>query len=103
MAKKPPATPMPEEFNPNSYTAQIATLIAKQDALKDAIMARLDTQDATLGRIEAQATRTNGRVSVLERWKATTKAKVAVAAAAIGGVVSFVGWLVQTYIGLKGS
>ena len=61
---------MPEpEFNPNSVTAQLATLIAKQEALKEALNVRLDKQDAALERIEAHAAKTNGRVTLIEQWR----------------------------------
>lgn len=96
-------------FDPNSVTAQLATLIAQQTAMKDAMNARMDTQDATLGRIEAQALKTNGRVTVLEsgvarleQWKAVLRGKVAVVAAIVGGLVAFTGWLIQILLGLQG-
>lgn len=84
---------MPDEYDPNSITATLATIIAKQEAMRDMLVERSDRQDATLARIEAQANRTNGRVTKLEM----NGAKLAGIALALGAVGSFLGWAIQTW------
>jgi len=45
---------------------QVAVIIERLDH----VIRRIDDLDTTTTRIEAQATRTNGRVTDLEKWKA---------------------------------
>jgi len=89
----------PDEFRPNSFTAQLATIIAKQEAMKDALISRLDSQDTVLARIETQAMKTNGRVSTLERWRDMSSAKLAGISITLGIVGSLLGWLFQVVRG----
>lgn len=95
MGKIPHAMPATDEYNKDSFTAVLATLIAHQDALKDALNSRLDRQDEVLGRIEAQTIKTNGRVSLLEKWRDSTKTRIATVAALLGLIGGVLGWLVQ--------
>lgn len=67
----------PQGFNPHSNDAMFAR-----------ILARMDAQDQKLDAILDQATRTNGRVGHLERWRDEVKAKVAVVSACISGAVA---------------
>lgn len=87
--------PPTDEYNPDSFTAVVATLISHQAALKDSLNSRLDQQDVVLGRIEAQTIKTNGRVSLLEKWRDSSKAKLATVITVLGLLGGFLGWLVQ--------
>lgn len=70
------------DFNPNS-----------PDAMFSKVLQRLDTQDEILGRIERGVAKTNGRVTVLERWRDVTTAKTAVIASVISLMVGIASWL----------
>lgn len=77
-----------DQVNLNSVDAMFARLIAQQDGNHKAVMLRLDGQDTTLGRIEVQATKTNGRVTALEQNERDRKVRFATLAAvfsALGG------------------
>lgn len=90
---------MPDEYNPNSVTATLARLIERQEAMKDLLIERANRHDETLARIEEQATKTNGRVTRLERERDITKAKVAGIAVTLGAVGSLIGWAFSVLIG----
>jgi hypothetical protein len=57
------------------------------DSMFSRILERLDTQDATLGRIEIAVDKTNGRVTALEKWRYVVAGGIVV-------VVTIVGWFV---------
>lgn len=75
------------EFHPNSTDSMFATLIAKQEAdtaSRDAFRlemrerfdkgtSRMDAQDLVLAAIEAQARKTNGRVTRIEEAEITRR------------------------------
>ena len=65
------------------------------DAMFSRIIERLDRQDEVLKRIEAQTTKTNGRVSKLENWRTEIAAKVAVISGGVSALVGGVAWLLQ--------
>lgn len=66
----------------------------------DAWFARLDqrltSQDVTLERIEKQVKVTNGRVSALEQWRASLKAKKGTIIGAIIAVATVIGWFIES-------
>jgi hypothetical protein len=100
---------MPEDYNPNSPDALFSRIIARLDADAEArkefrtqILTRLDdgtkrmdAQDQALERIEVQALKTNGRVTVLEKkWKHVA-AKIATAATVLAAVGQALLWLAE--------
>jgi hypothetical protein len=70
------------DYNPHSPNAMFAT-----------ILTRLEMQDKNLEKILNHAEKTNGRVSSLEHWRTTMKAKLAVVAAGVSAAVAGVAWL----------
>lgn len=65
------------------------------DAMFSRIIERLDRQDEILKRIEAQTTKTNGRVSLLESWRTEIGAKVAVISGGVSAAIGGAAWLFQ--------
>jgi len=51
---------------------------------------KVDDANSKLAAIEEQTTRTNGRVSVLERWKSFQKGKMVAVSAISGGIMSII-------------
>lgn len=87
----PPDTEPPfkrRSFDPHSTDSMFATLLA-----------RMDTQDKFLERIEAGVLKTNGRVTALERWRDVLTAKTAGIAAGASAVVSLALWLLKNWPG----
>lgn len=62
------------------------------DSLKELLEQRFDAQDRTLIRIETQTTKTNGRVTELERNAARQAAVLAVGIGIILGTVAVLGF-----------
>lgn len=81
------------EFNPRSLDATLATIIGKIDSHRVEMCQRFDAQDGELRAIKEQAFKTNGRVSVLELWRDTSKAKLAGIGIVCGGVGTVAAWL----------
>jgi hypothetical protein len=67
----------PDEFNPRSIDATLATILEKIDSI-----------DKRCERIEAQTSKTNGRVNKLETWRTEVTAKTVVISGLVGLVVS---------------
>ena len=63
------------------------------ESLKELLEQRFDAQDRTLIRIETQTTKTNGRVTDLERNAARQAAVLAVGIGIIVGTVAVLGFL----------
>jgi len=76
-----------ETYEPNSLDATLARIIANQEAA-----------DKKADAILEQVTRTNGRVSVLERWREIVTAKIAVVAATIAAAFSALTWAAKYYL-----
>lgn len=64
------------------------------DAMFSRIIARLDAQDEVLKRIEGHVVKTNGRVSVLERWRDVVTTK----AATVSAGVAVAAWLLERFL-----
>lgn len=70
-------TTAPFRFDPNSLNAQLATILAEAKAGREETMTALRAQNVELAEIKAEAKKTNGRVTLLERWRDSSKAKIA--------------------------
>lgn len=95
-ADSPPA---PKNFNPMSFDAQFARLLAEQAATREAIMLRFQQQDEVAKETLDQVKKTNGRVTALERWRDIVTAKVAVISMLVSVAVAFIGWLISFFWG----
>jgi hypothetical protein len=93
--RKARATNAPFQFDPNSLNATLATIIANQKAHGEEMRTCFGETREELLLIKAQAIKTNGRVNMLELWRATSRAKLAGIAAAFGFVGSGVAWAVS--------
>lgn len=72
------------DYNPNSG-----------DAVTSRLFQRMDAQDAALARIEEAVNRTNGRVTLLEKWRDVVTAKTAVISSVVSAVVGLVAWVLS--------
>jgi uncharacterized protein (DUF2225 family) len=78
---------MPEHFDPHSNSAMFATLLEKLENIKQ-----------TVDETKIEVKKTNGRVSTLENWKATSQAKAGVIAAVVTTVISIMIWIGKTFV-----
>lgn len=83
--------PRQYQFDPQSLDAQLAGIHAAVTGISERMDVRFDSVDARCIRIEEQATKTNGRVTSLEIFRDTSKAKIAGIAATLG-VVGSAAW-----------
>lgn len=72
------------QFDPQSLDAQLAGIHAAVTTMSERMDERFNGVDARCIRIEEQAVKTNGRVTSLEFFRDTSKAKMAGVAAALG-------------------
>lgn len=86
-------------FDPQSLDAQLAGLHAAITGMSDRMDARFNDVDARCIRIETQAIKTNGRVTGLEYFRDTSKAKLAGIAAACGVIGTVVVGLLKMALG----
>ncbi len=89
----------PFRFDPDSLNATLATIIANQSAHAEEMRSCFDETKAELSVIKAQAFKTNGRVSMLELWRATDKAKLAGMGAAFGLIGGGIAWVAGILLG----
>jgi hypothetical protein len=75
-----------DRYDPNSIDSTLSRILANQEAA-----------DRKADAILEQVTRTNGRVSALERFKEVMTAKVTLVAAGIAAAFSAVIWAVKYY------
>jgi hypothetical protein len=75
-----------EQYDPNSVDATLSRILTLQEA-----------QDRKTDAILEQVTRTNGRVSALERFKEMLTAKITVIAAMVAAVFSAALWALKYY------
>ena len=99
MSSRRSKTAAPFQFDPNSLNATLATIIANQAAHGEEMRSCFADTKAELVLVKEQVLKTNGRVGVLELWRATSKAKVAGMAAAFGAVGSVAVWLAGILLG----
>lgn len=81
----------PYTFDPQSLDAQLSGIHAAITGMSERMDTRFNAVDSRCIRIEEQAVRTNGRVTALELFRDTSKAKVAGIAATLG-VLGSVAW-----------
>lgn len=79
------------QFDPQSLDAQLAGIHAAITGISERMDGGFKATKDELVLINAQVTRTNGRVTALENFNATAKAKLAGVAAALG-VVGSITW-----------
>jgi hypothetical protein len=70
-----------DDYNPDSVNATLSRIIQ-----------RLDEQNVVLTRIEAQVTKTNGRVTLLETWRDVVTARSALISTAVSSVIGAAAW-----------
>ena len=75
-------------YKPDSIDATLSRILANQEAA-----------DRKADAILAQVVKTNGRVSVLETWRAVVTARVVTLSAFVAGLVSLVGWAFDRFGG----
>lgn len=80
-------------FDPQSLDATLARIIEGQRQHAEEMRACFADTKTELLTIKEQAFKTNGRVGVLELWRATSTAKIAGIAAALGAVGGAFIWL----------
>ncbi len=89
---------MNEGYDPNSLNAMLSRIIERldrQDLSSEVYRAEVRQ---TLSEIKEQTVRTNGRVTWIERWIETFKAKTAVVVFFGSAAVSLVGWYVTNVV-----
>jgi hypothetical protein len=92
----------PEEFNPHSIPVMLATLIEKMEQSKrdretdkeERATFRLEIKEE-LSAIKEQTTKTNGRVTKLERLWESVVVRVATVTAIVGGIGGIISWAVS--------
>jgi len=75
---------MPPEFNPHSIDATLATMLNEIKHIRD-----------TVERVEEQTTKTNGRVSVLERWREGILIRATTVVSLLGTIGGLIAWGVE--------
>jgi hypothetical protein len=76
------------DFNPHSIDANLARIFEKLDAIQ-----------STCVDIKAEAKKTNGRVTSLERWRDISTAKIGVISTGVAGLISIAFWALKTWLG----
>jgi hypothetical protein len=92
-------TQAPFQFDPNSLNATLATIIANQTAHGEEMRSCFADTKAELVLVKEQTTRTNGRVSALERWKEASMGKLAGIGLACGAGGTILAWIVGLVFG----
>lgn len=89
------------KFDPQSLDSQLSGLHAAITGMSERMDTRFDAVDARCLSIETQAFKTNGRVTSLEYFRDTSKAKLAGIAATLG-VLGSVAWSTLKTMFVKG-
>lgn len=85
--------PSPVRFDPQSLDATLARILSAQQAHGEEMRQSFAETRTELLAIKEQAIRTNGRVTMLEFWRETSKAKMAGIAAGLGAAGGIATWL----------
>lgn len=88
--RRPSAAP---NFNPQSIDSTLATIISELRSHREESKASFEAVGSRLVSIETQTLKTNGRVSAIERWQESSKAKLAAVAATMGVAGTILAWL----------
>ena len=86
------------DFNPNSHDAMLAKILERIDEAERRSVEYRRELKGTVDRILEQATKTNGRVTSLEDWRTSTKARLAAISAAISASIALAAWLVDHFV-----
>jgi hypothetical protein len=86
----------PYAFDPQSLDAQLAGIHAALTGMSERMDTKFDAVAIELKAIKTQVTATNGRVTALEFWRDTSKAKLAGIAATMGAVGTVLWGLLKT-------
>jgi hypothetical protein len=87
-AAKEKAQDQMSEFNPNSTDAMFSKVLTRLDQQDEANRATSASFLLVLSEIRDEAKKTNGRVTLLERWRENVTAKTAVIAAGLSFAVT---------------
>jgi len=82
-------------FDENSSDAMFSRILERLDGQDRAAEARDKAANEKLDRIERQALKTNGRVTLLESWQTDVKARVAVVAGSVSVVIAVAAAIVE--------
>lgn len=93
-------------YDPNSPNAMWAMILIKMEtmdktmtaeglAVRKIIADRMDANDLANQRIEKQVNETNGRVTLLEKWREAIGVKTSTLVMVLGVAGGFIGWLVN--------
>lgn len=84
-----------QNYDPNSFTALLSRIIERLDRQDEESTLARSEMKGLLTEIRTETRKTNGRVTVIEQWIMTTKAKVAILSLIGGGAVTAAVWVIE--------
>jgi hypothetical protein len=88
---------MSSDYNPQSTDAVLSRILQRLDEQDKASEANTTRFLNVLGDIRDQTTKTNGRVTSLERWRTEVRSKVAVIAIIVSGTGTAIAWAAEHF------